>query len=89
MRSDRRKPKAMTADEWNAKHPVGTPVLVRPIISDPPAYKSRTRSEAWLLGHGDATVLIEGKSGGYFVGALDVVTEEAWAASPLPEAANA
>lgn len=57
---------AMTAAQWNAACPVGTPVRYWPIyppISVPPI-DTRTRSEAWALGDGTVVVLIEGKSGG-------------------------
>lgn len=66
--------KGMTAEQWNARHPVGTPVLYWPFlppVTDVPPVDSKTRSEAWALGGGHAVVLIEGKSGGVFLSHLD------------------
>jgi len=50
-------------EAWNYQHPVGTPVIV--IQDDGSQVVSRTSSIAWLLGHGEAVVSYEGKSGGY------------------------
>lgn len=67
----------MDAETWNARYPVGTPVEVTVVraYGDRPAQtvRTRTRSVAWKLGHGDSCVLVEGKTGGYgldFVRAL-------------------
>jgi hypothetical protein len=84
-REEKRAAAQRIVDAWNEKHPVGTPVLVRPVITQAPTYKSRTRSEAWIMGT-HASVMIEGKAGGYILTALDVVIEEEWASSPLPYA---
>ena len=62
----------MTADEWNALYPVGTPVMaypgVRPEYDAAMAAEDRlvttTRSRAWNLGHGAPVVAVEGYSGG-------------------------
>jgi hypothetical protein len=52
-------------DEWNAAHPVGTPVirykLVNP-LEDGTATK--TRSEAWVMSGHSAMVMVEGVAGG-------------------------
>ena len=54
----------MNADEWNAAHPVGTPVVAYPAFrSDQPLY-THTRSEAWTLGHGTPVVKVVGYAGG-------------------------
>lgn len=53
----------MTAEEWNAKHKIGAGVLVR--LDGGALLHTRTRSEAWELGHGRPVVLLEGKTGGY------------------------
>ncbi|MEV4181658.1 hypothetical protein AB0J28_09445 [Streptosporangium canum] len=54
----------MTADDWNATYPVGTPVLAWPgTLKDEPM-ATRTRTPAWTLGHGAAVVSVEGRSGG-------------------------
>lgn len=63
----------MTAKEWNGKYPVGTPVFYHPIIGEPSGRKSKTRSEAWTLGHGAAIVKIEGQAGGVLLEALEVM----------------
>jgi len=57
------KKKAMTAAEWNAKHKPGIGVLVR--LDDGKLWHTKTRSEAWELGHGQPVVMLEGRSGGY------------------------
>lgn len=54
----------MTADEWNRRHPVGTPVDAWPGSRDTAPVRTRTRTPAWTLGSGDAVVSIEGRSGG-------------------------
>lgn len=65
-----RSPKAQQkiVDEWNASHPVGTPVtrykLVNP-LADPS--DTKTRSEAWLMGGHTAMVMVDGVAGGVMV----------------------
>jgi len=80
----RKKTKTLSAEAWNAIYPPGTPVEVSPILLEPPAYKTRTRSAAWIVGSGDALVSIEGKTGGYWLDALRVLTEEEYVQSKLP-----
>ena len=55
------------AAAWNAKHPVGTPVIVTPYrgCSADLLVKTTTRSSAWAMPSGEASVMVEGKSGGY------------------------
>jgi hypothetical protein len=53
----------LTAEEWNAQYPVGTPVIV--VKDHGEMWETKTRSEAWNLGHGQPVVMLEGKSGGY------------------------
>lgn len=52
-------------DDWNATHPVGTPVtrykLIAP-LSEP--VETKTRSEAWIMGGHSAVVMVEGMAGG-------------------------
>lgn len=48
------------------------PVL--PPIESAPPVESRTRSEAWELGHGAAVVLIEGRPGGVDLTHLEVMS---------------
>ena len=52
-----------TAEQWNQSHKVGAGVLVK--MDDGRLWHTRTRSEAWELGHGQPVVMLEGKSGGY------------------------
>lgn len=54
----------MTADDWNATHPVGTPVLAWPGVREDEPLATRTRTPAWTLGHGAAVVSVEGYAGG-------------------------
>ena len=61
----------MTADEWNAKYPVGTPVTVYPGTRDDAPLYTYTRSEAWTLGHGAAVVSVEGYIGGILLTHVD------------------
>ncbi len=56
---------------WNSRHPSGTSVLYRGYKGAIP-FPSKTRSEAWELGDGSPVVLIEGKSGGVALDALEV-----------------
>ncbi len=55
-------------DNWNAKHPIGTPVtrykLIKP-LREP--QETKTRSEAWLMGGHTAMVMVEGLAGGVMV----------------------
>jgi hypothetical protein len=69
------------ADAWNAKHPVGTPVIAYPWVRpEHPAFDpktvlvTRTRSVAWPLGHGEPVVLVEGYSGGIVLEHIDVIS---------------
>jgi hypothetical protein len=53
----------MTAEEWNTRFPKGTRVILT--LSDDSKMETRTRSQAWNLGHGVPVVLIDGKTGGW------------------------
>ncbi len=59
------------ADDWNAAHPVGTPVIRYRLIS-PPRYPmdTKTRSEAWLMGGHTAMVMVDGVTGGVLIESL-------------------
>lgn len=48
---------------WNDNHPPGTEVDVTKDNGD--VVRTKTRSEAWLLGGPIAVVMVEGISGGY------------------------
>lgn len=64
----------MTAEEFNVIYPVGTKCTYYPLndgrgnlVKDNPTYPAlptKTRSEAWALGHGAVVVAVDGKSGG-------------------------
>ncbi len=71
----------LTAAEWNERYPVGTPVRYHSIIGDPEFVASKTRSEAWNLGHGAPVVKIEGIHGGVLLEAIDVITAESEASA--------
>jgi hypothetical protein len=67
----------MTAEEWNAEMPVGTPVRFYPVAGEMKSRDTVTRSEAWTLGHGEAVVKIEGQAGGVSLDHLEVLVEGA------------
>lgn len=65
----------MTADEWNAAHPVGTPVRYWPVLPPHPGIEpldTVTRSEAWTLGHGEPVASVKGRTGGVLLSHLEV-----------------
>ncbi|MFE5090642.1 hypothetical protein ACFRCI_09605 [Streptomyces sp. NPDC056638] len=64
----------MTADEWNARYPVGTPVVAYPGSRDGRHLDTVTRTPAWTLGHGAAVVSVEGESGGICLTHVDPVS---------------
>jgi len=45
-----------TAQEFNDRYPVGTPVAAFPITRDDPPLLTTTRTPAWELGHGTPVV---------------------------------
>jgi hypothetical protein len=67
----------MTAEEFNSKYPVGTKVIYHPIIGEQAGTETKTRSEAWELGHGEAVVKVSGKPGGVSLRAITVVISTA------------
>lgn len=69
MTTSRATRRSISADEWNRRYPVGTPV--RYTNGEGKAMDTKTRSHAWNLGHGDPVVLIEGCSGGRALWALE------------------
>ncbi|MFF2940856.1 hypothetical protein ACFVSQ_13535 [Streptomyces niveus] len=71
----------MTADEFNALYPVGTPVVAYPLPrpeDENPSYFTRlatvTRTPAWELGHGEPVVSVKGYAGGICLTHVDVTT---------------
>jgi hypothetical protein len=65
----------MTAQEFTQQFPIGTPVDYTPIIGGTERKRTRIRSGAWPLGHGDVVVMVEGVIGGVTIEALSVVDE--------------
>jgi hypothetical protein len=74
----------LTAAQFNAAYPVGTPVVAYPGVrpEDPHAasfgvrrLETRTRSAAWNLGHGDPVVAVEGYAGGICLTHIDLIPE--------------
>jgi hypothetical protein len=73
----------LTADQFNDRYPIGTPVIAYPGIrpeyaktigSDScPRLETRTRSHAWNLGHGEPVVLVDDYAGGISLEHIDVV----------------
>ncbi|MFD5386317.1 hypothetical protein ACFWMG_15475 [Streptomyces sp. NPDC127074] len=54
----------MNAEQFNARYPVGTPVMAYPATRNDAPLITRTRTEAWTLGHGAAVVSVDGYAGG-------------------------
>ena len=53
------------ADAFNELTPIGTDVI---LINDMGERETtKTRSIAWILGHGEPVVSVEGRSGGYIL----------------------
>ncbi len=50
---------------WNSTVPVGTDVVLTDDFGE--EEQTKTRSPAWLLGHGQPSVMVEGRSGGYLL----------------------
>ena len=88
------------ADDFNARYPIGTPVVaypgIRPEHPVAVAHRKRvedgrtfgttdpckrldtvTRTPAWILGHGDPVVSVEGYAGGICLTHIDVQTAPA------------
>lgn len=70
----------MNAAEFNARYPVGTPVVAYPLTrpeDNMPDFFERvetvTRTPAWVMGHGVPVVSVEGYSGGIALTHIDVV----------------
>ncbi|MCX5000898.1 hypothetical protein [Streptomyces longwoodensis] len=68
----------MTAEQFNAQYPVGTPVVAypdtRPEDNQPAFFEqldTTTRSPAWTLGHGEPVVSVNGYAGGIALTHID------------------
>lgn len=69
----------ISAEDFNLKYPVGTPVRYWPVLPpdpDIPPIETVTRSEAWNLGHGEPVVKIEGRTGGVAVAHIELRFED-------------
>lgn len=64
------------ADDWNARHPVGTPVTYWPGGRDHPGRDSYTRSPAWVVGNRVAVVSVDGYPGGIALTHVTIRTDE-------------
>lgn len=81
----------MNADEFNARYPVGTPVIAYPGARPegiPSARRlvTRTRTEAQQSGSGTPVVWVEGEGSHIALSHVDVVTEEQWEAAKAADA---
>lgn len=52
-----------TCDEWNARHPTGTPVRYWEVLPFGPIFDTTTRGAAFVAASGDPVVMLTGKSG--------------------------
>ena len=60
-------------DAFNEVNPVGTSVI---LINDQGERElTCTRSEAWILGHGEPVVSVDGRTGGYLLSRIITVPE--------------
>jgi hypothetical protein len=77
LEADKRKGQKQ-ADEFNARYPVGTPVMAYPLTrpgENQHFFKELdtvTRTPAWILGHGEPVVSVEGYAGGICLSHVDV-----------------
>jgi hypothetical protein len=62
------------AEDFNRRHPVGTPVTYWPGDRQGPGQTSRTRTPAWTLAHGAAVVSVEDYSGGISLTHVEPIT---------------
>jgi len=62
-----------SAEAFNEHVPVGTAVRYFPIRGAFDHVETRTRSDAWTLGHGAVVVAIEGKAGGVLIDHLIII----------------
>lgn len=52
-----------TCDEWNSRHPIGTPVRYWEVLPFGPIFDTTTRGEAFVAASGGPVVMLKGKSG--------------------------
>ena len=70
-----------TADEWNARYPVGTEVAAYPLSRNDAPLITTTRTPAWTLGHGAAVVSVHGFTGGICLTHIDPANPDSGATS--------
>ncbi|MFD7622075.1 hypothetical protein [Streptomyces sp. NPDC059802] len=63
----------LTAAEWNALYPVGTPVTAYPGVRGENPLTTVTRSKAWTLSGHTPVVLVAGRSGGIALTHVDPI----------------
>jgi hypothetical protein len=59
--------RTMSAAEFNEKFQIGQRFRYYAVLGIPDSVEVVTRSGAWELGHGEAVVLLEGRTGGFSV----------------------
>jgi hypothetical protein len=64
-----------SADQFNAKHAIGTKVRVFPLDRGGPSIETRTRTAAEVLSGHTAVVWVEGRPGCYALTHVDVIEE--------------
>lgn len=72
---NKRRKRGLSAEEWNARHPVGTRVRFQSVKGIEEFEDTVTRSEAWEL-CGTPVVMIEGRSGGCAIDHMTVLPPE-------------
>lgn len=65
----------MTAEQFAAKAPVGTPVRYWPVLPrrGEQFVDTKIRSEPWALGHGAIVVMVESHAGGVSIEHIDIL----------------
>jgi hypothetical protein len=62
------------ARQWNSLHPIGTDVIRYKLINPlSEGNKTKTRSEAWVMGGHSIVVLVEGVAGGVLLESIQVI----------------
>jgi hypothetical protein len=73
----------MNAETWNEQHKIGIRVAAYPATRDDKPLLTRTRSEAWALGHGEPVVKVVGYPGGITLSHVDVIEDTPMTADDL------
>lgn len=66
----------LTAKQFNQLIKIGTKVRFYPVAGRQGFKETRTRSEAWELGHGEAVVKVDGIAGGVAVSHLELMQDQ-------------